>query len=788
MMIKKRNIGLLFFILTLLVVEKTSAQQSISGIVADSVTNETLPFATVRLLDQHRQFVKSTITDSLGHFHFERISSGTYLFHFTTTGYTAKYSAAFVLTNTAQVLPRYFLSRSTKTLAAVTIIAQRPLIIPKIDGFIYNAGQDVQSAGESAADLLRKIPGVQVDQNGAPQMRGSNRIKVFIDGRPSVTYANSIAEALSHISADNIKTVEVITHPSARYDAEGVDGVLNIQTKRPVNDGLTGTLEGTLANRFKELTGSLTWKQRKVVVAVDLGPGNSDNHTYSRLARNDQLAGTFDLLQNRETISTTKSIYGGVNFIYLPDTLNTLNAGYRYSGNRFGTEITLDNLAGTDAFSRTIDNPANRYLHGINAGWLHRSADKSTEINLMGYWFYQGQSGHYLLDQYRNGQRDYAEKNRNQLDNREFSFQGDISKKLKNGNELELGAKGAFRKFAYENSFDVLDPGQMMFLPDIPRSDRFWFNWAIVAAYGSYTLNLPSSWKVKVGLRYEQTHWPLHFRDTALVIPDYRSLLPNLTVSKKITEGQNISAGYSRKLLRPYINYLNPVVNYIDSLNLEYGNPNLKPAITNSYDLSYTFQRSPWLLNVALFYNQMLNNIERVRIAQSGGVVANTYANISDYGIWGGSLNLSLRLKRFTFSMSNTTRYLDFGNQNGYLSRNGFVVNQSLDINYKPGTSWSIRTYANLNSRNMNIQGYTTGVQSYTFSVNKAFLDDALNLSGRCDNLFAAYRDVSEITDGATFNQRMDNRFINRFFRLSIRWKWGKKTVARPQVREIGGY
>jgi outer membrane receptor protein involved in Fe transport len=784
---EKRLNTLLSSIFLILVLQPANAQNKISGTVADSAGRNHLPFVTVRLVDNKQTLLKTSISDSAGNYFFENVAQGTYQLRFSITGYASKGSSFFTIKDSSLVLPVSYLTRSNETLAEVMVAAQRPLISAKIDGFIYNAAQDVQIAGENAADLLRKIPGVQVDQNGMPQMRGSNRIKVFIDGKPSATYANSVADALRQISSDNIKTVEVITHPSARYDAEGIDGVINILTKRSADNGWSGTVNGILANRFNELTAAITWRKQRLVVGADIGHSNSSNLTRSCLERSDYSTNNAGLLQQKETENEGHNVFGGINFIYLADSLTTVNAGYRYGGDRFGAETSRDNFTPSDTFMRSVNNPARRFLHGINAGWLHKSRDKSMEYNVMAYWFYQGQRSHYVLDQFRGQQKDYSEKNRNLLDNKEFSFQADITKKFRKGSELEAGVKGAFRKFSYDNLFDVYDFNQSDYLPDYIREDRFWFNWAIVAAYGSYTLDL-KSWKIKGGLRYEHTHWPLHFKNSSPDIPDYRNLLPNLIVSKVISRNHNISIGYARKLLRPYINYLNPVVNYIDSLNLEYGNPNLKPAITNSYDFSYTFQKSPCLLNVTLFYNQTGNSIERVRIERPDGIIANTYANVADYEVFGVSISASLRLKRFNFSMTNTTRYLEFNSQNGFSYRNGFIINQSVDVSFKPTASWTIRAYANLNSRNFSLQGYITGVQSYTFSVNKELLNGKFNLSARFDNLFTPYRYITEITDAETFHQNTETRYINRYFRIALRWKWGKKEVTRPQVREIGGY
>jgi outer membrane receptor protein involved in Fe transport len=763
------------------------AQSRVSGTVADSVTGKGLASVTVRLMHNGQKTLQNSISDSSGHFYFEQVPPGSYRIQCSLMGYVPKRSGYFTVKDSMVQLPSCLMARSGETLAEVTVTAQRPLILTRIDGFVYHADREMPGAGETAVDLLRKLPGVQVGPDGAPHMRGSNRIKVFIDGKPSMTYASSVMEALQRIPADNVRTVEIITHPSARYDAEGADGVINIFTKRPMEDGVSGAVNGILANRFNELTGAVTWRKRQLVIGADIGHSASDNITTSVLERTGHSAGNGGLRQQKEINNESENLFGGISIIYFPDTLTTLNAGYRYGGDWFEAKSTLNNLMGSDAFTRTIDNPTFRYLQGINWGWLRRSRDGSAEYNIMGYWFYQGQRNRYLLDQYRQQQKDYSEKNLNLLGNREFSFQADLKKNFRDNSELELGLKGAFRNFSNENLFDVFDFGQSVYLPDSLRADRFWFNWMIAAAYGTYTLDL-DSWKIKIGGRYEHTHWPLHFRDTSLNIPDYQNFLPNLVIGKAISPHHSIGAGYAKKLLRPYINYLNPVINYIDSLNLEYGNPHLKPAITHSYELTYTFQKSAWMVNLALFYDRTGNSIERVRITQPDGIIANTYANVADHRVLGATINASLRLKRFTFTMTNTTRHLEFGRQSDYPFRDGFIISQSFDASFKPDASLTIRAYANLNSRTVNFQGYTTGIQNYTLSVNKELFDGKLNFSARCDNLFAPYRYVTEVTSAETFDQHIESRYINRFFRVAVRWKLGKKEVERPEVRKISGY
>lgn len=788
----KKELVIIFMLLYVASFGQTlTVGNGVSGVLLDSLTREPVAFATVRLIDEKQNLMQRSFTDSTGYFTFHDIPAGRYALHFSMVGYHPGQSPVFEWPDSTMTgLLQYILVAASHRLETVTVIAQKPLVTPRIDGFSYDARQDVPIAGENATDLLRKLPGVEVNQEGAPLMRGSSQIRVFIDGKPSTAYAGSVAEALQQIPTENIAKVEIITRPSARYDAEGTDGVIHIITRKPTEDGSSGSLNGFLANRSKQLSGNLTLRKSAWIINTTAGYGdNSDRQTgiLNRI-RHTTSQGT-GLLQQRVTNSATTNWNGRINANWLIDTLTTFNFSYGYGKRSDESDMELDNSiwandAVIDRFARYTDNPSGRYLHTFNGGVFRKSRDKSAEYSFMVGGFYQELESSYLLNQAREWQTDYSETNRTMTGNRELALQADVTKKIRNTMELEAGVKAEFRRFSNHRVFEVFDFRQGSYMPDYVRTDRFYFDRAIIATYISYTVKL-KEWQLKAGGRYEHTHWPLHFGATSVTPPDYKNLLPNLMVSRQLSPAHSFSAGYARKLLRPYFVYLNPIPNYIDSLNLEYGNPYLRPTITNQYDITHTYQKSRWLVGTAIFINRTNNSIETVRLLKPGGMMENTYENIGKFYATGVTLTLAFTAKRFTFRANNTLRHLVFDSDSRFPTRKGFAGSHSVNLSYRPTNTFNINAFTSLNTRAVTLQGNRTGWQSYGLTINKDFPGKKLSASLRITNLFTPYQDVREESSATDFYQHMQNRYINRFFRLGLTYKFGKKEIRVPVTNTI---
>jgi hypothetical protein len=710
--------------------------------VLDSTTRQPLPFATIRLLNVQQRLLRSGFTDTSGRFW---LPDTVYTIEISAVGY---HPGRFTGTRTD-----YLLQPLAKTLAGVTLTAQRPVISIRPDGFLYDATQDIPIAGESSSDLLRKLPGVQVDPDGVPSMRGSTRIKVFIDGRPSESYAATIVDALRMIPAQNIARIEIITQPSARYEGEGVDGVLQIYTKRPLSDGSSGTISGYYQNRGRLLNANIAIRRKQWIITVEASYHNSNNITWTSLTRTSTSSNP--LLQELVRTNNLTNLNAGTGITWLPDSLTTVNATYRPGLGSDQINTQIDYFTGASSFTRFIDNPFDRSIHPINWSLIRKTRNKKGELSLLGYWFNQ-----HVVNDYDLQQGSYKETNFNTTWNKELGLESNFTYGL-----FEAGVKAAFRR--YRNN--------SIFIPDANRSQNFFFPRNIYGAYISQTFTL-ADFRIRAGARYEQTVLTLDFADTSVRIPDYKNFLPNILVSRGFG-AHSLSAGYARKILRPYINSLNPVINYIDSLNISYGNPYLDPAVINNYDFTYSFLKKRWLISANFFWYQTLRSVESVALLKSGGIIERTYQNIAQNSASGLSLQITYRTNRLTVNANNNLRYTDFG------YRSGWVNNLTTYFIYKLPADFSVSAYLLFNGTRVDLQGSASGTRYYNFAANKTFAKGKYALSLRLDNLFMPYQTITEISKTESFLVTSDNKQIRRFFRLGFSYKFGKKEVNVPAVR-----
>jgi outer membrane receptor for ferrienterochelin and colicin len=715
-----------------------------TGRVIDSINRQPLPFATLRFFN-HQGLLHSAVTDSNGRFSWT--DTAIHFIEISAIGYQA---------GRFSIRPGdYLLQQLARTLAGVTVNTQRPAISIRPDGFLYDATRDVPIAGENTGDLLRKLPGIQVDPDGVPSMRGSTRIKVFIDGRPSEAYAATIADALRLIPAENIARIEIITQPSARYEGEGVDGVLQIFTRRPVSDGCSGNINGYLQNRALQLNANMAIRRKQWIITTDMGYYYLTNISWTTLTRTE--AATGQLAQQLVRSNKFSNISTGIGITYLLDSLSTFSAGYRYGRGWDHIDTDISYFTASNSFKRSIDNPYLRYIHPVSWNYARKTKDKKGEFNFSGMWF-----DHHIENNYDLEQASYRETNFTTVWNKELGLESNY---VYSG--FEAGIKGAFRR--YRNS--------SVFIPGANRSQKFLFPRDIYSIYISQTFNLRDL-KIRAGLRYEQTVLTLGIADTSIRVPDYKNLLPNVLVSRNFNS-HSLSAAYSRKIFRPWLNYLSPVISYIDSLNISYGNPYLEPAVSNNYDLTYSFLKSKWLISANFFWYQTLRSIEGVALLKTGGIVERTYQNIAQNSITGVSVQLSYRTTSLTINVNNNLRYISFGNRNGWV--NNFTANAT----YKFTPSFSASAYVLLNGTRIDFQGSATGTRYYNFAANKIFAKGKYGLSIRLDNLFMPYQTITELSKTESFVITSNNKQIRRFFRFGFSYKFGKKEIRVPPVRTV---
>ena len=767
-----------------------AGSQSICGKIFDSLSHHPVSSVTVSLLRQDSAAVKATMSDSLGYYRIDHISQGAYFIKYSIVGYTVQYSSALFINDSSTIrLPDLLIRHDTTQLKAVTVYGRRPVIENKNDGIIYNAASDIAIAGGTASDLLKRIPMINVDQNGNPGIAGKTSIRVFIDNKPSDIFGSSVADALKTIPAEQIDKIEVITSPSAKYEAEGADAVINIITKKSKYNGYTGTVRTLVKNFNRDFNAGVKVRRNSFSFSLDMGAYFNNFTWMEKGLRNDLNAQRpAELFQQTKIHNKYWSYYAGLNMIKVLDSLKTLTAGYRYrNGELNSTRLGYNNYTikdlGSLEYYRNINlfNASEGYA--INMGYTAKSVNKKNELNVLGVFFdYDGQDD-YDLDQVRNEITDHKEISRGMMDNRELSLQVDDAFKLKEKSSIEAGARIAFRYFDFDNEIKIFDFSNADYNNDPKRSNTFSYKRAIYAAYLNYSLTI-KNWEFRIGARYEQTTLRTDFEDTSLTIPNYKNLAPNFLIGKKMDENNSIRLSYKKSILRPYLQNLNPNIIYMDSLNIRYGNPYLLPARQHGFQLVHSFTKGSYFWSNTLFLNRNINGVENIRTLRPDGILESTYQNVGKFTDAGIITSLALNKQTgFGFNISCNLRYVNIKSEALQLYNNGFTYGTNINIAYRFDKTFAIEASTRLSSRTIYLQGSETRWIQHGISVNKKMFNDKLNITAGTDDFFFRHQAIKSVTRSATLDQHNEFRYPSRIFRIGISYELGKKDLSMPQTR-----
>ncbi len=757
---------------------------SIAGTTGDSVTGKALGFVTINLLTEKDSLIHTVFSDSSGAYQFNRVSPGRYKLNFSLTGYSPSFSPVFTLVDTLTFNAGVqHLSPDIKQLSQVNIISRKPVIEKSMDGIIYNVQQDLLAAGGTAIDVLRKTPMVSVGQDGSPSIRGSSNIRVYIDDKPSDLYASNVADALRLIPAEEIVRIEVILYPSAKYDAEGTDGVIHIITKKNKMNGINGTLSVNIGNRPKNFNLAINMRRNKWILSATSGWYYYKNRNGSILHRKETDENR--LYQLNEWTSNGKTFFSGMNVIYILDSLKNIYGGYRYRVNNTLSNRVADNQYYADgltvnSFRRHSDFEWDYISHSMNMGYSHKSKNQKNELKLFMTYFKGYMTNAYDLEQRRSETVDYRENFDGRSNLKELILQADYSANISPVTFIEAGIKSMNRESSDLNQFEVYEFASGKFINDKLRENNFMYQRNIYAAYTNLRFSF-KTWQVRVGARYEQTFLKAVFKDTSLRLPDFKNLIPSILVNKTFSDKHTIRFSYSQQLLRPYLNYLNPFIDYSDSLNLQYGNPYLVPEITHRYEIGYTGNFGKIAPSFAFFYSSNPNGIEQVRFPAGNGIVHTTYRNIGKRNAIGFTGNVSWRNEKISAGTNVTLRYIELESAALQLANQGWHFNTSVNFSYKFPRSYSIEATANFNSKDIRLQGRREGWKYGSLAVNKKLNKDKLTISLRSE-AFNHYMTEDIITP--VFFQRTKTRYQNFFILLGLSWKFGAKEIKMPATQQ----
>ncbi|MGI4727186.1 MAG: TonB-dependent receptor domain-containing protein [Janthinobacterium lividum] len=600
--------------------EKLSAQTKngqISGLVVDQ-QQKPLDYATVTLLKvKDSVLVKGALTDEKGRYQFSNVAAGSYLVSASVINYKKAFSKPIIISegNAVFTIEKLVMMAASQQLKGVSIVAQKPLIEHQIDKTVLNVANSVLAAGNSALEILQKAPGVTLDKDDNISLKGKQGVTVMIDGKLTYLSSAQLATLLRSTDGNSIQSIEIITNPSAKYDAAGNSGIINIKMKKNRAAGTNGSLilaggYGAYARTSESLT--LNHKEGKFNF---FGSFNHGDRKISENLNIDRVVGS----GNNATYFDQKT--------FMPET-------YAYNNYRFGTDydITPKHTIGflvNGYFNNDQNHNVANTLIGAREGITDSLQKTYSDLNQTFKNFAFNLNDRLQLD--TSGQElaidlDYSRFNNNNIAQYQTDFfladgnvqrtpsllrnqtpseisirtgKADYTKNLKKIGKLEAGIKLSDVKTDNDLQAQILNG--RTYVNDITRSNRFIYTEKISAAY----LNLSHTFKkfsVQAGLRAENTSSNGNLITTNQIVDrSYLNFFPSLFLQESLNAKNDVGFTYSRRIDRPSYDNLNPFVYYLDQFTYSQGNPFLKPQYTQSFELSYTYNKS---INVSLGYSR----------------------------------------------------------------------------------------------------------------------------------------------------------------------------------------
>lgn len=783
------------------VVLAQTAEYSITGTIADSTSQKRLDFITVNLMKDKTTVLSADYSKEDGSFLFSKLTEGKYELVVVGVGYNNKIITVDLAKSVSKQfnVGRILLASATLGLKEVTVTALKPIIKQEADRISYDLQADPESKVFSVLDMMRKVPMLALDADNNLLLKGNSDFKILINGKPSSMVERNYKEVLRSMPASSIERIEVITSPPAKYDGEGLAGIINIITNKKVDNGYNGTLN--ISERFPiggpGLGGSFSAKLGKIGMSAFGGASIYESpQTNSFTSRNTFGETSTSLQQNGLANSNNKTAYLGYEVSYEIDSLNLLSAQLNVNGSRFrGRNSQQSSLSGeTDIIQKyNVSNSSLGKGPGMDAALNYQKGFKADKNRLLTF--------SYRVFKYSNNQSAdvritdrvaYDTPDYQQINDQKFSeqtYQIDYVHPVKKKLNIEAGIKAIFRNnnsdfknLYFNDETDVYELQPAM-------SNQFRYGQNVYGAYNSYQYNL-KKWSIKAGARIEQTVVDANFisNDTKLST-HYFNLIPSFSANRKLNDASGLNFNYAQRIQRPGIYQLNPFVDRTNPNFEKTGNPNLKPARIQSFNLGYNFSKKI-SLNLGLGFMFFRDLIFPVSVYDATTNITRTsYGNTGTAKLPQTNLSINYPItKQWSVSLNSQVAYgIVQGEVNGVIIKNeGLMYNNHLSMSYKMAQNWRIGGGLSTTGPSVSLQGTTNPYVSSNFSINKDIIQDKLSFSAAVNNPFTRLRRNDAESFGPDFEQLIRRRDYFRSFNFSLNYKFGKlKDAIRKNKRGI---
>ncbi|TZF81323.1 TonB-dependent receptor [Pedobacter sp. BS3] len=779
----------------------------ISGSVTDSLTRKPLDYATVTLYRSKGKVpLNGTLTDEKGNFKFDNVSPGNYKVTITFIGYSVKTFDP--VTTTAKrpdkSLGTVILAPGANLLNAVSVTGEAPVIENRVDKTVYNAEKDATVAGGNAGDVLRKVPMVSVDQDGNVSLRGSQSVKILINGKPSGAVAASAADAMKMLPADQIKSVEVITSPSAKYDAEGSAGIINIITKKKEMSGVSGSVSGGMGTRQNNGNANLNVNHNRLSVSGNFG-GNLTWPQTSLVSNSiSDAAGNVQTYQDGTSRVKRYAYVGSGNVAYDFNKFNSVSTGIRFNQTQFSTDGNTYNQNYGDAYNQSNDNTTHFGGFDWNADYTRKFKKDGHEVTLAGQWSYGNMSTDFstLYD------RLYAnQKGNNDAINDEYTIQLDYSLPITDKFKLEAGGKTILRDINSDNDFYKQISGEYTF--NNVLSNNYDYSQDVYAGYTVLTYQLKNGLGLQGGARVENTRIEGSAGNPQSGLSpfsnSYTTFIPSVSISKTFKKMNTFRLSYSKRIQRPGLQYLNPFRNVSNIQYQTMGNPYLSPEITQNVELNYSTFIKTTVINASVYYKHTSNIIEsflqretytttdadgnEITIPVSLTTFNNTGSNNSFGGSFFGQIkpvkNVTLRtnINLYSYKPAASGAFQGVTNPD---NKTYLLYNMFASGSYELPKSFVAETFVILNAPRRTMQGKYPSFSMWVLSFNKQILNKKGKIGINVIDPFNERKHFASRVNNGQVIQQSDFAMPFRSVGVNFSWSFGKMNFNPQQKKKRG--
>tara|TARA_B100000963_G_scaffold44011_2_gene32812 strand:+ start:6520 stop:9102 length:2583 start_codon:yes stop_codon:yes gene_type:complete len=783
---------------------------SVSGKIKRAADNEPLKYASVSIIDRiTNKLIEGSITDEKGKFLFDGIKNGELVLKISYVGYEDK-EITFVTTKSQ---PNYYNNNilvkiNNKILSEISIEDQKLIYESKIDKIVYNAENDLNETENDAIDILRKTPLLTVDLEGNVSLRGSRNIKFLINGKASTFFSGDISTSLSMIPADQIKSIEVITSPGAKYDGDGDAGIINIITQQKKIDGYQATIKGGVGTKVTNSGLNINFGKEKWGFSINggtWGSGFSTREGFDYFKRLDwKNADTNILIRNGSSLSSFNGYRGAISSFYNVNPYTSINSSFSLSGRSkpyemdekvlqtlFG-EVTDTSVSSVEKTDRTLklewttdyikkfqNNEGRELSIAFQIGG--NINDGNTKIYDRDEKILFNQNDEKVIEETIqidyvhpfgiNKERKLTKKNSKKKNNRNKKWKNNSSN-LSGGSKLEAGGK-------------IINRNREIVYSDIEKniytlSEEFNYNQLVAASYMSSEFNLEKGYSLKAGIRFEHTKtngdWlnnsTLPFEKT------YSNLLPSVTFSKSFSPLKSIKVSYNQRIRRPSVRQINTNIDRTNNSSISVGNPNLKPTSTENFEIGLNSFGRFLQGSFQIYHKRSKDVIESILEVNNEGISESQFKNIGETKQTGigffGSVNLG---SKFSFrSGVNIYNYSGRDARIGYSDWTDPVLLYSYNFggNLSFAKYWKAETFAFYRSPTQTVQGSITSFSMLSVGIKREFKNKRGSIGIRIIEPFEKNKEFRTDLSGEFFTQESTRTVPFRSLSISFKYTLGK--------------